>query len=550
MAKKVAVLGGGVGGMTAAHELIERGFEVDVYEMKPIPGGKARSISVPNTGEGGRKNLPGEHGFRFFPRFYRHIPDTMKRIPYGDRGSVLENLVDTTRLEMTRYGEPPLVQITRFPRSLGDIKVFIKSFFNNLGLSDADLEFFGDRIWQILTSCGARRLDEYERLGWWDYVEADRHSAAYQTFLAHGITRSLVAAKANLASTKTIGDILVQLFIDIGEPGTSADRVLCGPTNDVWISPWLTYLTSRGVRYHLGANVASINCQDGLVRSATVTEGGVTTDVTADYYVAALPIEVMSGLVTPEMLKGDPTLANIQTLHGNVEWMNGLQFYLKEAVPIVHGHANHIDTQWALTSISQAQFWPRFDLSGYGDGTVKDILSVDISDWDTPGFSGKTARESTKDEIQKEVWEQIKKSVNVGGAEVLKDESLRTWFMDPDIVFFVNPNDGDPQQKTNREPLLVNLVDTWQLRPDAYTRIPNLFLASDYVRTYTDLATMEAANEAARRAVNAIVDAAGVHASSCSVWNLHEPDLLALFRVHDKDRYAKGLPWNGRLLSF
>ena len=38
-------------------------------------------------------------------------------------------------------------------------------------------------------------------------------------------------------------------------------------------------------------------------------------------------------------------------------------------------------------------------------------------------------------------------------------------------------------------------------------RIPNLVLAADYVRTHTDLATMEGANEAARRAVNAILDA-------------------------------------------
>ena len=54
----------------------------------------------------------------------------------------------------------------------------------------------------------------------------------------------------------------------------------------------------------------------------------------------------------------------------------------------------------------------------------------------------------------------------------------------------------------NAEPLLVNLVNTWALRPEATTAIPNLFLASDYVRTHTDLATMEGANEAARRAVN------------------------------------------------
>ena len=53
----------------------------------------------------------------------------------------------------------------------------------------------------------------------------------------------------------------------------------------------------------------------------------------------------------------------------------------------------------------------------------------------------------------------------------------------------------------------MNTKGSWADRPDATTRIPNLFLAADYVRTYTDLATMEGANEAARRAVNGILDA-------------------------------------------
>src|SRR5437879_3494937 len=64
--RSVAVLGGGVGGLTAAHELAERGFRVTVFEPKAV-GGKARSIAVPATGRGGRRDLPGEHGFRFFP---------------------------------------------------------------------------------------------------------------------------------------------------------------------------------------------------------------------------------------------------------------------------------------------------------------------------------------------------------------------------------------------------------------------------------------------------------------------------------------------------
>jgi 15-cis-phytoene desaturase len=66
---KVAILGGGVGGMSAAHELAERGFEVEVYEKMPhYVGGKARSILVPNSGTDGRKDLPGGAWISVFPR--------------------------------------------------------------------------------------------------------------------------------------------------------------------------------------------------------------------------------------------------------------------------------------------------------------------------------------------------------------------------------------------------------------------------------------------------------------------------------------------------
>ena len=65
MAPSVVIIGGGVGGLTVAHELIERGFTVDLYEARPDLGGKARSQPVVGSGSGGRADLPGEHGFRF-----------------------------------------------------------------------------------------------------------------------------------------------------------------------------------------------------------------------------------------------------------------------------------------------------------------------------------------------------------------------------------------------------------------------------------------------------------------------------------------------------
>ena len=115
--------------------------------------------------------------------------------------------------------------------------------------------------------------------------------------------------------------------------------------------------------------------------------------------------------------------------------------------------------------------------------------------------------------------------------------------LDPDI----QPSGNGSGLLTNAEPLLVNLVNTWALRPDATTRIPNLFLASDYVRTYTDLATMEGANEAARRAVNGLLDATGFVGPRCGVWPLHQPEILVPLQQHDAARYAAGLPWDDRL---
>jgi hypothetical protein len=266
--------------------------------------------------------------------------------------------------------------------------------------------------------------------------------------------------------------------------------------------------------------------------------------VRGDYYVAALPVERMAELVTPELVRADPALGKLRELSENVEWMNGIQFYLKRDVPITHGHAIFVDTPWALTSVSQAQFWQNADLSQYGDGTIRGILSVDISDWDVPGLNGKAAERCTRDEIASETWEQLKRSLNVGGVELLRDQDLHSWFLDPDIV------DLDPTRpgiELNREPLLVNYYDTWNQRPEAVTAVPNLFLASDYVRTHTDLATMEAANEAARRAVNGLIAASRSGDTPCRVWPLSEPPVLAPLRAYDRVRFEQGLPWDARV---
>ncbi len=575
MAKKVIILGGGIGGLSAAHELVERGFDVEIYEKQHIPGGKARSIPVfESIGDRGSKAghgrsiekwlamegyrlgaherrpwLPGEHGFRFFPGFYKHIVDTMERIPYGN-GKVSDNMVNTTQLLLAREERENVVLPSRFPRTPQDVKtvfdVVFKLLSGKIGVSHSEMQLFASRVWRIATSSHERRLDQYEKIGWWKFIDAAHQSENYQKFFGHGITRSLVASQAHLACTRTIGNIFLQLVFDIIDPSVStSDRLLNGPTNVVWIRPWLNYLESRGAKYHTDCTVESINCSGGQIQSVRVRNDDRTTEVQGDYYVSALPVERMAPLVNLTLREADPRLSHLPELATHVAWMNGIQFYINHLVPIAHGHVIFVDTPWALTSISQGQFWPDFDLSKFSDGDTRDILSVDISEWEKEGvLYGKRASDCTREEIANETWEQLKRSINhMNAKEVLKDEDLDYWFLDPNIR-------RDPEERRrheNVEPLLVNLVDSWRLRPDAVTAIPNLFLASDYVRTHTDLATMEAANEAARRAVNGILDHCESGSNRCQVWELHEPEILLPWKEYDRARWERQLPWEDPL---
>ncbi len=528
--------------MSAAHELAERGFSVRVIEARDVLGGKARSMSVPNTGRGGRRDLPGEHGFRFFPGFYRHLPDTMRRIPYdGQSDGVLGNLRVATEAEVAREGgRTPLLLPVRFPPSPTHIPTILSHLARaQLGLTPADLAHFVERLLVLLTSCQARRFGQWEHQSWWEFSGASTRSPAYQRFLADGLTRSLVAARAREMSARTGGYILLQLLFDMSELGRTADRLLNGPTSDVWIRPWQDHLRGLGVDVHLGQEVAEIHVSAGRVTSVVVRgPDGSHRGLEADWYVSAVPVEHMARLAGPALRAADPGLADLDRLR--TRWMNGIVLFLRHDVPIVHGHVIYIDSAWSLTSISQRQFWSG-SLERFGAGDVGGILSVDVSDWTTPGpLTGKPAMACSREEILAEVWAQLQAHLNIGGRRVLDDGDLVHWFLDTDVRFPDVRQVMGIRTDINLEPLLVNTVGSWGWRPDATTSIENLFLASDYVRTYTDLATMEGANEAARRAVNGILDRSGSTESRCQIWPMREPAIFGPARLVDRWRYERG----------
>lgn len=161
--KSVAVFGAGVAGLTAAHELAERGYTVTVYERKAL-GGKARSIPVPNSGA---SPLPAEHGFRFFPGFYRNVTDTMRRIPFpGNRNGVWNNLTRATSYLHSGLGRADLTIPLPFPLPTIPNPITPKSFIESVTtvlqtlfrLPLWEAAYAAQKLAVYVTSCDERKL--------------------------------------------------------------------------------------------------------------------------------------------------------------------------------------------------------------------------------------------------------------------------------------------------------------------------------------------------------------------------------------------------------
>ncbi|WP_327352010.1 hydroxysqualene dehydroxylase [Streptomyces sp. NBC_01304] len=546
--QSVAVLGGGVAGLTAAHELAERGFAVTVYERRAL-GGKARSMDVPDSAKGGRKPLPAEHGFRFIPGIYHNLPDTMRRIPFpGNANGVWDNLIAPKEMMFARGGgredlRMPIPDVTGGEPeklTLDELKRALTGFLElgfNLPLHET--AYFVNRALVFLTSCDERRNSTWEKTPWWDFVRAEQMSKEYQRILAIGVTRNIVATKAEEASTRTVGTLGEAFVLNALGQGADGppDRILNAPTNEAWIDPWVTHLKSLGVEFRIGWTVREVKLGgDGRVSGALIEDpDGTRQPVSADHYVSAMPVEHARRTWSAELKAADPQLARCDKLE--TDWMTGIQFYLTETPPVVRGHFNCIDSPWSLTAIAQAHHWDGRDFpADYGDGVVKDCLSVDISEWDKPGILyGKTAKQCTREEVAREVWAQLKASLNDTGRTVLSDTVLHSWFLDPGVDGIGTPN------PTNEDELLIHPVGTLHNRPSSATKIPNFFLAGDYVSVSIDLATMEGANASARQAVNALLDNVGSSAPRCKLIPLYRPPEIEGLKRIDRTRFRLGL---------
>ena len=88
----ISIYGAGITGLTIAHELVTKGFNVNIYEKDDTIGGMAKSKRDKN-------NIPSEHSWRGYGPFYYNTFDILKKIPIKKSCQKIETFQNTFTLE-------------------------------------------------------------------------------------------------------------------------------------------------------------------------------------------------------------------------------------------------------------------------------------------------------------------------------------------------------------------------------------------------------------------------------------------------------------------
>ncbi len=538
---RVAVLGGGIAGLTAAHELILRDFEVTIYETNERTdvashlGGKAKTQFSQRAG---LDSLPGEHGFRFFPSFYRHVVETMSRIPLqldaaskalGTHdvpagGNVAQRLIRSFEGAIGRSGEN-LTIVDRSPvDSIGDVTTLLQVWTDGYRLPALELVHLLGKLCIYYASCNARRDQEWQKLTLWEFFEADKLSKRTQDFI-NDMPKILAAMDAKEGNARSLLNTLFLWSLDFVKD-RPADRILSGPTTKAWLEPWVAYLESRGVAFESGppATVTGFS-RDGKRVVAAMTAAGV--DIQADFFICALPLDVVHAVCDPVLREASPPLDKLLKLPARASLRNmvGVQFFLNAPRPLVKGLVNYMGSEWGVTSLCEPQYW---DSSVYK--LPEDCSEVFSAIATKLPLDDQNNIDLTIEQVKGRFLELLSGYTGPDGAPLVDQAKLIHIHIDKELE-----NAPGGHGLVNHTPHLIHPPAFQAVRVDPDIELENLFMAGDHVSSNTDVATMESANETGRNAVNALLRRLGL-GDKCETFDLlaiEEPKWLKDLKAKD-----------------
>ncbi len=304
---RVAIVGAGLAGMSAAIELADAGHEVEIFESRPFVGGKVGSWV---DGDGNHIEM----GLHVFFGCYYNLFDLMRKVGAIDN----LRLKDHIHTFVNEGGELGALDFRFFT---GAPFNGLKAFFTTSQLSVRDK---AQNAIALGTSPIVRGLIDFE--GAMKDIRALDSVSFADWFRSHGGSNGSlkrmwnpIAYALGFIDTENISARCMLTIFQFFASKTEASvlRMLEGSPHEYLHKPIVKYLEDRGVKIHLRQRVKEIQFDetDGKTQVTGLVMGGPenTTTVTADQYLCACDVPGIQRLL-PEAWRKWPEFDNIYEL--------------------------------------------------------------------------------------------------------------------------------------------------------------------------------------------------------------------------------------------
>ena len=465
MGRSVAVFGGGIAGLTVAHELVRRGWAVDVHEVNDQVGGFFRSERTDRD-----LQMPSEYSWHGMGPWYHNVFDLMTQIPYDEAGTVYDRVLSRP----IEFGMVP----DRGEAGFDDTRfVNVRTMFCMTGLDLARWSWLTLKTW----TARRRSVDHYAGIN---------ASEAYRAVLSDNAWRMWracfgpwVGSDWTNVSLHQVGLFFrKQLFTkpshhhasdDEGPAWTQGARsgwlLLRGPSSEAWFAPWVKDLERRGVRFYYRSKLTGLSFEGDTITGATLLDG---TRVEADHYVlatdpftAARVVDETPGLAELDQLRSLRPLVQ-DGPHTQVSFR--IAFGERIAWPRERTAVVIADSEFNLTLFAEEQVWrPEVEL---GEG-VASLWTGTACVARRPGrLFGLPLERCTKEQFLAEILAQLEgcegldfliRAANAGRSwtsfPIVRIEVWHEWIFSPDGIRcrqpkWVNTTHTQPFLPTNRRP--------------------------------------------------------------------------------------------------
>lgn len=476
---RVIVIGGGISGLSCAFDLINSGYEVEIYEAGSVFGGQATSVKTETC------YVP--YAWRIWTNFYYNFLDITKRIPYGDK-TVRDNLVELphyTHEMINSMGRQiaggGTLEAKRFPSRKSYNRLIYRLahafMFSDERLKEDDITFFDymdpqdqatidwiDEFTGPIVGMEARKVTLYAVIKGWEI-----------TYMSASITNGFSPANIKVAN---------------------------GPYNEVLFEPWIKYLEEKGVEVNRCTKVTNINYLEHEQKIISI-DTTKRSNIVADEFVICLDQTSVNKLLgkNKELMKIPEIEKSTQLYKYGNQMYFGMVLHFSEEFETPIGTGCTPDQPWKVVIENYSASWMEEYIKKCG---VAEIVQASCLDH-VPGLLGKKLRDCSVEEAVHETITQLKNSDLMKTLRTKSGKLAFDTFVGYDIwPDWVNGPDGKITNRRGQYKLSIN-PGCWEHMPNTRTPISNLYFGSVIAKGDTPFVSMEMACSNGRTAASAII---------------------------------------------